>query len=156
MALVSSPINDLLGYGVSDDDIVAYDGASSDQAGSLCTDTEWMIPHEGLRVIKLATDAATRCWPTTTMIQLLYEMSAVNNAFCDESSCHHDLIPREYKTIGLMLGLMLPPTSNHSIDLEFRWCLRMIHTASGEDDGECSRKSGTVRVVGTLDRPNRT
>ena len=83
MALVSPRINDLpggdnddeldaelpelLGCGVSDDGTAAYDGVSSDQAGALCTDAEWKFPHEGLRVIKLATDVATRCWSTTTM-----------------------------------------------------------------------------------------
>ena len=28
--------------------------------------------------------------------------------------------------------------SNDRSDLEFRWCLRLVETVSGEDDGECS------------------
>ena len=40
--------------------------------------------------------------------------------------------------------------------LEFRWCSRVVETVSGEDDGECSGEPRTVRVVGTIDRPNRT
>ena len=46
--------------------------------------------------------------------------------------------------------------SNHSIDFEFRWCLRLVEAVSGEDDGECSGEPHIVRVVGTTDRPNRT
>ena len=45
-------------------------------------------------------------------------MRVVNNAFCDDNGCHqYDLSLHEYKTIGLILGMMLPPASNHSIDL---------------------------------------
>ena len=41
-------------------------------------------------------------------------------------------------------------------DLQFRWSLRVVETVSNEDDRKCSGKPRTVRVVGTLDRPNRT
>ena len=41
-------------------------------------------------------------------------------------------------------------------DLEFRWRLRMVEAVSGEDDGECSGKARTARVVGTVKSPNRT
>ena len=34
-----------------------------------------------------------------------------------------------------------PATSNDRSDLQFRWCLRMVETVSGEDDRECSGKS---------------
>ena len=50
----------------------------------------------------------------------------------------------------------LATASNHSIDLEFRWCLRLAETVSGEADGDCSGEPRTARVVGTIDRPNRT
>ena len=51
----------------------------------------------------------------------------------------------------------LAPTSNHSIDLQFRWRLRLVEKVSGEDDGECFEKLRTVlECVGTLRSPNRT
>ena len=72
-------------------------------------------------MIKLVADVAASCWSAATPLQLLHKMRFVNNASCDENICHqHDLSLREYKTIGLVLGPMLPPASNHSIDLEFR------------------------------------
>ena len=52
--------------------------------------------------------------------------------------------------------LEFPAAPNHSIDLELRSCLRLVETVPGENDGECSGEPWTARVVGTIDRPNRT
>ena len=38
----------------------------------------------------------------------------------------------------------LNATSNDSSYLQFRWCLRLFETVSGEDDRKCSGKPRTV------------
>ena len=35
--------------------------------------------------------------------------------------------------------------SNRGFDLEFRWCLRVVETVSGEDDGACSGEPRDLR-----------